>query len=132
MRIEPCPPALYGMDVGISVRDADRALAFYRDFLGLEYLMKVQPPDGAPGAGNTYHHLAFGPNRIKIISRADGALGYTMCALGISNLDEVYSACEDAGYEIPMPKSQLLAKPGRKFMTRDPEGNVIEFIQPEE
>ncbi len=131
MRLEPCPPSQYGMDIGIGVRDIDRALAFYRDFLGLEYLMAVQPPPGAHGAGNTYHHLAFGPNRIKLISSADGALGYTMCALGISNLDEVYAACERAGQEIPMPRSQLLARPGTKFMTRDPEGNVIEFIQPE-
>ena len=50
------------IDLGIIVRDGPAALAFYRDFLGLEHIA-----DTPVGVGGTMHRLMAGTSLIKVI-----------------------------------------------------------------
>ena len=55
-------------------------------------------------------------------------LGFRYLTFQISNLDEVCAACEKAGVHFEMPKQELM--PGVTIaMVRDPDGNVVEFVQ---
>lgn len=125
-----------GLDLGIVTADAARALAFYRDTLGLA-------PDGEvafPGVG-VVHRLRCGESRIKLLAaepapaaRAPGggftaATGFRYCTLQVANLDEVISACRAAGARIPVEPRAL--RPGtRAAMVEDPDGNTLELIGP--
>ncbi len=125
-----------GLDLGIVTADAARALAFYRDTLGLA-------PDGEvsfPGVG-TVHRLRCGESRIKILAadpappaRAPGggfhaATGFRYCTLAVANLDEIVAACRASGATIPVEPRPL--RPGtRAAMVEDPDGNTLELIGP--
>ncbi len=53
-----------GADIGIVVSNADAALAFYRDTLGLEYVASMPMPIGG---GGTMHRLACGGTTVKLV-----------------------------------------------------------------
>ena len=93
MRAELTIPAL---DLGVVTADAERALAFYRDTLGLV-------PDGElpfPGLG-VLHRLRCGHSTVKLLAlerppeaRAarggfSAATGFRYCSLHVANLDAV-------------------------------------------
>ena len=116
--------------------DAARALAFWRDTLGLV-------PDGElpfPGVG-IVHRLRCGASTVKLLAlekppaaRAprggfSAATGLRYCTLTVANLDALVDECRARGYAIPVPVRPL--RPGaRVAMVEDPDGNTVELIGP--
>lgn len=131
-------PVIHLAEIVIWVRDMDRALAFYRDLMGLEV---ISPPElknkflrAGPGEGGvpemivlvphpdpggafprekperTLHHLAF---------NVDGA-----------RYDELERACREAGLDVRGGQHPVL-KVVRTFYVDDPDGNEVELIGPE-
>ncbi len=125
------------VDVGIVVRDADKALAFYRDTLGLTPDPLPEMP--MPGGGVMYRFLA-GKSGIKLVSLAHvpdaqnppggigGASGFRYFTISVSNLDEATAAAEAAGYTIAVSPRDI--REGiRISMIEDPDGNWVELLQ---
>ena len=123
------------IDLGIVVRNADAALAFYRDTLGLDYQGEMPMPGGA-----VMHRLLAGTSLIKIVVHGEipaaaaapggigGATGYRYWTMTVSNLDEATAACEEAGYNVAVSPREI--RPGIKIsMIEDPDGNWVELLE---
>ncbi len=120
------------LDIGIIVKDIGASLAFYRDVLGLAKTEELPTPFGK------LHRLVFGNSFVKLIDpkkAPEGGprgltaqLGFRYLTFQIVNIDEMCAACEKAGAVFEMPKRELM--PGVTVaMVRDPDGNVVEFVQ---
>jgi glyoxylase I family protein len=123
------------IDLGIIVSDGGKALAFYRDTLGME-------PEGdmpMPGGG-TMHRLKCGTSTIKVIEPGkqleakapgggiQGAYGYRYWTISVADLDGITRKCGDAGYKVVVPVTAL--RPGiRISIVEDPDGNWVEFLE---
>jgi len=132
----PAELTIPALDLGVVTADAERALAFYRDTLGLV-------PDGEipfPGLG-ILHRLRCGQSTVKLLAleRPPGArapqggfsaaTGFRYCTLHLANLDAVVAACREGGYAIAVATRPL--RPGvRVAMVEDPDGNTIELMGP--
>jgi catechol 2,3-dioxygenase-like lactoylglutathione lyase family enzyme len=125
-------PAKTSLDVGILVKDIQKSLAFYQDLLGLKKIGELPIPFGH------MHRLGFGESFVKLVDPKKvppagelgltKALGFRYLTFQISNIDEVCAACEKAGVAFELPKQELM--PGVTIaMVRDPDGNVVEFVQ---
>ena len=125
-------PAKNCVDIGLVVKDIEKSLGFYQQLLGLEKLEEV------PLWFGTMHRLAFGESFVKLIDPKkvpeggavglEKQLGFRYLTFQIGNLDEVCSACEAAGIPFEVTKREL--RPGVKIaMVRDPDGNVVEFVE---
>lgn len=134
--------------VGLVVSDGAKALAFYRDTLGLTYEGETPLFDGA-----VVHQVVCGPSTIKIFVPAtspeshaspekgqtgldpQGALNAIMSGRGIRyitiivpDIEEVVGKCHDAGYRVPMPVQEF-GPDSSIAVVVDPEGNWIELGQ---
>lgn len=113
--------------VSVIVADTERALAFYRDVLGLP--VDPQRPDlGYPGAwltiGAQQIHLLELPNPDPVTGRPVHGGRDRHCALTLRDLDVLRRRLETAG--IPY----RLSKSGRRALfCRDPDYNALEFIE---
>jgi len=125
-------PAKTCVDIGILVHDIQKSLAFYQDLLGLKKIGELPIPFGH------MHRLGFGDSFVKLIDPKKmppagelgltKALGFRYLTFQISNIDDVCAACEKAGVPFELPKQELM--PGVTVaMVRDPDGNVVEFVQ---
>ena len=125
-------PAKSAVDLGIVVGDIAKSLAFYGDLLGLEKVQEM------PLWFGTMHRMAFGDSFIKLIDPKkvpesgtlglEHQLGFRYLTFQVSNIDEVCAACEQAGVAFDVEKNELM--PGVTIaMVRDPDGNVVEFVQ---
>ncbi len=125
-------PAKNCVDIGILVKDIKKSLVFYQDILGLKKIGEMPIPFGH------MHRMGFGDSFVKLIDPKTlppagtlgltKALGFRYLTFQISNIDEVCAACQKAGVEFEMPKQELM--PGVTIaMVRDPDGNVVEFVQ---
>ncbi len=125
------------IDLGIVIRDSEASLKFYRDTLGFEHVADVPMP---LGGGGTMHRLNCGNTLVKLVkfdnvpeaSNPPGGLvggtGYRYFTMIVSNLDEIMSTCETAGYKVVISKRE--ARPGVTIgMVEDPDGNWVEFVQ---
>jgi len=123
------------IDLGIVVRDAAKALAFYRDTLGLEHIA-----DTPMAGGGTMHRLMCGTSLIKVVAYditpdakaapggIQGASGYRYWTISVSNLEEVVAACEAKGYRVAVPVREI--RPGVSIaMVEDPDGNWVELLR---
>jgi catechol 2,3-dioxygenase-like lactoylglutathione lyase family enzyme len=124
--------AKQSIDIGIVVGDIGRSLAFYQDLLGLAKIGELPLPFGL------MHRLAFGESFVKLVDPKKapvggpvglmGQLGFRYLTFQIGNIDEVCAACAAAGVEFEIPKQELM--PGVTIaMVRDPDGNIVEFVQ---
>lgn len=123
------------IDLGIVVRDADAALAFYRDTLGLEPAGEMP----MPGGGGTMHRLTCGTSTIKLVHPSKeppanaapggipGAYGYRYWTISVSNIDELTAACADAGYKVVVPVREIRAGTSISII-EDPDGNWVELL----
>lgn len=122
------------IDLGIITTNAEAALKFYRDTLGFTEAGVWEMPNGA-----TMYRLMCGESMIKLVEPKtappavappggmQGATGYRYWTISISNITEMLSAIEDAGYKIAMPETEI--RPGVKIaMVEDPDGNWVEFL----
>ena len=125
-------PAKNCVDIGLVVGDIAKSLSFYQDLLGREKLQEM------PLWFGTMHRMAFGDSHVKLIDPKevpesgaiglDKSLGFRYLTFQVTNIDEICQDCEDAGVEFELPKKELM--PGVTIaMVRDPDGNVVEFVQ---
>jgi catechol 2,3-dioxygenase-like lactoylglutathione lyase family enzyme len=123
------------IDLGIVVRDADKALAFYRDTLGFEDQGTMPMP-----GGGTMYRLLCGTSLIKLVAPGEelaasappggiqGAYGYRYWTISVPNVDELTATCEAAGYKVAVSPRDI--RPGvRISMIEDPDGNWVELLQ---
>jgi catechol 2,3-dioxygenase-like lactoylglutathione lyase family enzyme len=123
------------IDLGIVVTDAQAALGFYRDVVGLEYVGEMPMPGGA-----TMYRLLCGTSAIKLVHPAapppavaapggiPGATGYRYFTISVSNIAEVTDACAAAGHKVVMPVREF--RPGITIsIVEDPDGNWVEFLE---
>lgn len=134
--------------VGLVVSDAAKALAFYRDALGLTYQGETPLFDGA-----VVHQVVNGPSTIKIFVPAtipeahsspergeteldpQRALNTIMSGRGlryftlpVPDIEAVVARCQAGGYRVPLPVQPF--GPGSSIaVVVDPEGNWIELAQ---
>ncbi len=124
------------IDLGIVVRDADAALAFYRDTLG--FVDTGSMP--LPGGGGTMYRLLCGSSLIKLVAPAaelpaaappggiQGAYGYRYWTISVSNLDEITERCAAAGRKVAVSPREI--RPGvRISIVEDPDGNWVELLE---
>ena len=124
------------IDLGIVVRDADAALAFYRDTLG--FVDTGSMP--LPGGGGTMYRLLCGSSLIKLVAPAaelaaaappggiQGAYGYRYWTISVANLDEITERCTAAGRKVAISPIEIRAGV-RISMVEDPDGNWVEFLE---
>jgi glyoxylase I family protein len=109
------------------VADTGRALAFYRDLLGLS--VDTSRPDlGYPGAwlqvGGRQMHLLELPNPDPVEGRPLHGGRDRHIALLVRNLDWLARRLDGAGV------SYTLSRSGRRALfCRDPDGNALEFVE---
>ena len=124
------------IDLGIVISDPERALAFYRDLVGLEHVGEMPMP-----GGGTMYRLMCGSSMIKLVSPGrepkakaapggiPGAYGYRYWTMTISNLTEIVEQCDAAGHKVVVPITEL--RPGVTIaIVEDPDGNWVEFLKP--
>ena len=123
------------IDLGIVVRDADAAVAFYRDTLGFEDTGEMPMP-----GGGTMYRLRCGTTLVKLVALATpptaeappggipGASGYRYFTISVANLDDITARCADAGRTVVWSPREI--RPGvRISMVEDPDGNWVEFLE---
>ncbi len=115
------------LHVGVLVRDTARALAFYRDVLGLTQDLS-RPDLGYPGAwlwvGGQQIHLLELPSPDPTQGRPQHGGRDRHVALSVQDLDAVRGTLEAA--QVPC----TLSKSGRRALfCRDPDGNALEFVE---
>ena len=108
------------------VADTARALAFYRDLLGLAVI--VERPDlGFPGAwlrvGAQQIHLLELPNPDPVTGRPDHGGRDRHLALHVQDLEALAGRLEGAGISYSRSRSGRAA-----LFCRDPDANALEFI----
>ena len=113
--------------VSVIVADTARALAFYRDVLGLA-VEPSRPELGYPGAwlrvGAQQIHLLELPNPDPTAGRPTHVGRDRHAAIHIAELDALKAALERAGVPYTMSRSGR-----RALFCRDPDGNGLEFIE---
>ncbi len=123
------------IDLGIVVSDGEKALKFYRDTLGFEYVATTPMP-----GGGKMERLMCGTTLIKVVvpekelpakappGGIQGAYGYRYFTISITNLDEILAACTAGEYKVVVPRRTI--RPGLDIaIVEDPDGNWVEFIE---
>jgi lactoylglutathione lyase len=120
------------LDLGIVVGDIKASLSFYVDMLGLKFIEQV------PVWFGTMHRLRFGSSDFKLIDPKvkpprgaiglDAQIGFRYVTFVIKNLSQVCEDLRSRGIPFEIPEKQL--RPGTRLaMVRDPDGNIVEFVE---
>ena len=135
------------MHTGLTVSDLEKSIAFFRDVLGFEVSDRIEAKGpffeelvGVPGAemvvayveapGHTIELLQYvKPDERRKTDLRPCDTGFVHMAFEVEDLDAVVAAVTDAGLE---PFSPPLTSPRKRRVvyTRDPDGHVLEFMQP--
>ncbi len=125
-------PAKESLDLGILVSDINASLKFYQDILGLKFIEKI------PVWFGTMYRLRFGSSDFKLIDPKnkppkgpvglDVQFGFRYVTFVIKNISKVCEELKKKGIEFEIPEKEL--RPGvRIAMVRDPDGNIVEFVE---
>lgn len=111
------------------VRDVERAAQFYRDKLGfeIEFLYGTPVFYGAVRRGSARLHLRF-VHRTNFAELAATEESLILASIEVSDAHTLFAEFEARGVEFP----QRVAKQawgGTDFYVRDPDGNIISFVQ---
>jgi catechol 2,3-dioxygenase-like lactoylglutathione lyase family enzyme len=120
------------LDLGILVSDIQESLHFYQDLLGLQFVGIT------PLWFGTMHRLRFGSSDFKLIQPdkvpPEGAigleaqLGFRYVTFVIRNLSAVCAELRSKGIAFEVEEKEL--RPGvRIAMVKDPDGNIVEFVE---
>ncbi len=120
--------------VAMPVADLEASLAFYRDTLGLEVVMRIEPDDedaqGGIAAGLRIAGLLVpGGTMLELMEGMPGSAksSYTL-ALGVDDVRAAAAELESAGVAIAMPPSEVM--PGVTMMfVPDPDGRNVELVE---
>lgn len=122
--------------VVVAVSDMDRALAFYRDVLGMDVVFD-QELSGEPFAGRAVGGLVGGAS-IELLnlpgqrfdnrpSGAYKAVGVQVISFSVPDLDRCHEAIAAAVGD--RAQAPFAVEDVRMFFVTDPDGTVIEFVQ---
>ncbi|WP_262179229.1 VOC family protein [Haloarcula laminariae] len=128
----------------VTVSDLDRAIAFYRDTLGLEVLSEFAVGGeafatgvGIDGASAQFAHLEAGDARIELVEytpegerAAETELnqpGANHLGLEVDDLDAVYDSLPESVEPIADP--QTTESGTRICFIRDPDGTLLELLE---
>ncbi|OGL62878.1 MAG: hypothetical protein A3J27_09135 [Candidatus Tectomicrobia bacterium RIFCSPLOWO2_12_FULL_69_37] len=133
------------IDVGLVVRDFDRALAFYRDKLGFTPTRRLgmdaetSQRAGLGGASFEIQYMQVGDANLKLVrfesappagpAGPGGAAGYRYVTLWVKDLAKTCAEWKAKGVE-------FLSEPIRRtpelqmVFLKDPDGNLIELLGP--
>ena len=138
---------------GVTVSSMERALAFYRDVLGLEVIVQAERRDetigaivGYPGAAVKLAFIGVPGDsaRIELLEyqapRGDGVDGETYrpasghVCFRVDDIETLYEQIANAGYA-PRSTAPVTITEGpnagaRAFYVRDPDGYSVELFQP--
>jgi catechol 2,3-dioxygenase-like lactoylglutathione lyase family enzyme len=137
--------SLQAHHVGVTVSDLDRAVAFYRDTLGLPVLARFSVGGeafatgvGVDDARADFVHLDAGGARIELVAydpEGDAAdvgpvnrPGTTHVGLSVDDVEAVYESLPD-GVETRSPPQRTESGTKILFLS-DPEGNLVELLEP--
>lgn len=117
-------PAEIGQ-IAITVSDVDRALAFYRDVLGLEFLF-------APAAELAF--LAAGPVRIMLSTpQGGGRIGAnSILYFRVDQVEARYLRMLELGATAERPPQLAARMPDHELwigFVRDPDGNLVGLME---
>ena len=104
----------------LKVADMDRAVAFYRDGLGL--IVKSHMP--------YWSDLLCGGSRIALHPGGDGARRDSGLNFEVDDLETECARCAAAGGAIERPPEDRPSEYIRIATVRDPEGNAFYLVQP--
>jgi methylmalonyl-CoA/ethylmalonyl-CoA epimerase len=109
--------------VAVTVRDVERAKAFYRDVLGLNHLF-----DAPPGLS----FLQAGATRL-MLSQPEGpeTVGNSILYYGVEDVAAAYEAMRALGVafeEAPKPIARVEGRDVHLAICRDSEGNLLGLI----
>jgi|APFre7841882724_1041349.scaffolds.fasta_scaffold32379_2 glyoxylase I family protein len=120
-------PVLDIHHASLLVADTGRALAFYRDLLGLE-LVTDRPDLGYPGAwlqvGGRQIHLLELPSPDPVAGRPAHGGRDRHLALAVIDLDGLADRLGAAGVTFTLSRSGR-----RALFCRDPDANALEFVE---
>lgn len=133
------------LDVGLVVRDFDRALAFYRDKLGLAPTRRLSMDAetarraGIGSAAFEIQYMQAGEANLKLVrfqtppppgpAGTDGASGYRYVTLWVKDLGKTHAEWRAKGVEFlsaPIRRTPEL----QMVFLKDPDGNLIELLGP--
>ena len=125
-------PAKDSMDLGVLVSDIQASLHFYQELLGLKFIQKI------PLWFGTMYCLRFGTSDFKLVDPSarppkgliglESQLGFRYVTFVIKNLSDLCKELRSKGIAFEVPEKEL--RPGvRIAMVRDPDGNVVEFVE---
>jgi glyoxylase I family protein len=117
--------------VSLCVSDLARAMAFYRDLLGLPELPR--PDLGIPGAwfdvrGGLKLHLIENPQGVPAGADRRLSIADPHFALWTDDVPTMVAALRRKGLEVLENKHRTLSF--RQAYLKDPDGNMVEFIGP--
>jgi len=108
--------------VAICVRDADEAVAFYRDVLGLTVLPR-------PDFGFGGYWLDAGGQQLHLMQSESSRSGGDHFAIRVDDLDAAVADIRSSG--VTVDTVDHVPGAGRQAFLHDPSGNFIELNQPE-
>ena len=128
----------------VTVSNLDRAVAFYRDTLGLEVLSEFAVGGdafatgvGIDGANAEFVHLDAGDARVELVEydpKGEAVAGTelnqpgaTHLGLEVDDLDSVYEELPDGAETIAEP--QTTESGTRILFVRDPDGTLVELLE---
>ncbi len=142
-KVKPIPEGYHTITPYITVKDANRAIEFYKKAFGAEEIMRMSRPDGR---GIMHAELKIGDSRLFLsdeapdcANRSPESLGGTSggICLYVKDVDTVFERAKSAGAEVRMPLADMFW--GDRFGTLvDPFGHEwslathIEDVTPEE
>jgi uncharacterized glyoxalase superfamily protein PhnB len=111
------------------VRDVERAAHFYRDKLGFEidFLYGTPVFYGAVRRGHARLHLRF-VHRANFGELAATEASLILASIEVNDVRALFAEFEARGVEFPQ-RIQKQEWGGTDFHVRDPDGNVISFVQ---
>lgn len=137
---------------GLTVRDLDRSLGFYRDLLGMQVLFEQEKKGGYlaeivgyQGAHVRMAHLAFpgGGHRVELFQFLEPEprggpgeprdVGITHVCLALEDLGALHGRLREAGVEFysdPVRVDTGANAGGSGVYLRDPDGITLELFQP--
>lgn len=112
------------MQIALPVRDIQRATAFYRDTLGLQFLMAA-PNMAFFNCGGVRLYLDANPGVVE-------AGGNSLLYFRTSNIQEQLAALEQKKVEVHRPPQVIASLPDRDIWLmwiKDSEGNLLGIME---